>query len=61
MKIEIEDVKLYVTLQDYTVSDTLPILCFAKCIDDIGILIPDWTFHFPYKSQIKKTGRIKPK
>ena len=54
MKIVIEDLNLYVTLQDYTVSETLPILCFAKCRDDIGILIPDWTFHFPYKSQIKK-------
>ena len=35
------------------VRNAIPILGFAKSYKSNGILIPDWTFHNPYKSKIK--------
>jgi hypothetical protein len=34
----------YFTINDYTISKKLPIFAFAKPINSVGILIPDWTF-----------------
>ena len=44
---------LYICLRDIVVNEDLPFFYFAKCLNQNGILIPDWTFHTPYKSKIK--------
>ena len=53
IKLKIPYLVLYVSLGDQIVSQELPILGFAKAYKSNGILIPDWTFHNPYKSKIK--------
>jgi len=55
INIKIPYLVLYVSLGDEIVSQELPILGFAKSYKSNGILIPDWTFHNPYKSKIKST------
>lgn len=42
---------LYIYLGDNVIEESLPILYFAKCINEMGILIPDWTFYNAYKSR----------
>ncbi len=48
-------VALYVNVGDKIISSEYPILNFAKASSENGILIPDWTFAYAYKSQVAKT------
>ena len=43
----------YLTLHDSLPTDEFPIFGFAKPRSEPGVLVPDWTFHNPYKSKIK--------
>jgi len=52
-KIRLNNFVFYFTVNDYNISKTLPIFAFAKPINDVSILIPDWTFVNAYKNKIK--------
>jgi hypothetical protein len=54
LKINIKNITFYVTMHDYVVSTKYPIFGYAKEHNKNGILIPDWTFFYPYKSNIKE-------
>jgi len=52
-RIKLRNFVFYFTINDYTISKTLPIFSFAKPINTVGILIPDWTFINLYNNTIK--------
>ena len=43
-KIRLNNFVFYFTVNDYSITDKLPIFAFSKPINEEGILMPDWTF-----------------